>query len=240
MDFLQIKKEDNHPEWTVLTVDTDNYRNTLPAGHTPPTAALTLIAEQDSSTKLKKLKPDEIASNLTVAPGLKIPRVQWREPNLHCRMYREHDPNPQQDVMVRVKCVESPHGMPVWCTRVLVSLLEYDEREAVITFPPALSHRRVASFIQSVRHPNPPTQASTVPSKISALRCRTNGASRASSASAACRAAGSRSPISACPPPTPARPRTASTGQRLPTGDAPPFPRPRFRACLLGGCAGAS
>ena len=92
-------------------------------------------------------------SNLTVTPGLKIPQVQQREPNLRCRMRREIDPSLHEDVVVRVKHIESLHGMPVWSARVFVSLLEFDEREAIITFPPALSHRRVYSFLQSVPRP---------------------------------------------------------------------------------------
>ena len=131
---MQIKKEEEHPEWTVLTAATDKDGKVLPGRvYIPPT----LGYDSETFGKLKKEELAEIVSELKITPGLKIPQVPvTREPNLRSRMYREKYPDLEQNVVVLVKRID--------VMGVYVSLLEYDETEGMILLS-ELSRRRIRS-----------------------------------------------------------------------------------------------
>ncbi len=131
---LQIKKEEEHPEWTVLTAVTDKDGKTAPGRSYIP---ITLGYDVEAFAKLKKDELAEIVDNLFLVPGLKIPLVPvTREPNLRSRMYREKYPDLEQSVVVLVKRID--------VMGVYVSLLEYDETEGMILLS-ELSRRRIRS-----------------------------------------------------------------------------------------------
>jgi hypothetical protein len=131
---VQIKKEEEHPEWTVLTAVTDKDGKTLPGRvYIPPT----LGYDSEAFAKLKKEELAEIVENLSITPGLKIPQVPvTRDSNLRSRMYREKYPDLEQNVVVLVKRID--------VMGVYVSLLEYDETEGMILLS-ELSRRRIRS-----------------------------------------------------------------------------------------------
>ena len=137
---MQIKKEEEHPEWTVLTAVTDKEGKTVAGRSYIPT---TLGYDSEAFAKLKKDELTEIVDNLFVVPGLKIPLVPvTREPNLRSRMYREKYPDLEQNVVVLVKRID--------VMGVYVSLLEYDETEGMILLS-ELSRRRIRSVKKLVR-----------------------------------------------------------------------------------------
>ncbi len=186
--FEQIKKEEEHPEWTVLTAVTDKDGKT-PSGrvYIPPT----LGYDSEAFAKLKKDELTEIVENLTITPGLKIPHVPvTREPNLRSRMYREKYPDLEQNVVVLVKRID--------VMGVYVSLLEYDETEGMILLS-ELSRRRIRSVKKLVSSADPRR-----PCRMGSLRRRSTSAGKRSPSSCAWtrRRATSTSPSAGFPPRT--------------------------------------
>jgi len=159
---VQIKKEDENPNWTCLIAPVDKDGDTIEeSNYVPKSMGLTSLGKKGLSVLPDKDGKDRqsmgnasekdkvLLGNLTLSPGLYIPAASNPdEPNLRCRMYRSKYPDVEETVVVLVKRID--------VMGVYVNLIEYDDTEGMILLS-ELSRRRIRS-VKKLVSPTFPTQ----------------------------------------------------------------------------------